>query len=94
MRLFFFTQVARRAKRRHSKEELYTDKDRAAAVALGSRDIKTSLFRQKGGNPAYAGLPEEAGFTVCFTQGEHNLRNGDSKLALKFLDKVTIHQFV
>ena len=37
----------RQAKRRKRKEEEYTDKDRAAAVTLGSRDIKQSLKAKK-----------------------------------------------
>ena len=37
----------RQARRRKRKEEEYTDKDRAAAVTLGSRDIKQSLKAKK-----------------------------------------------
>lgn len=38
-------KVARRFKIEH--EELYTDKDRAAAVNMGSRDIKLSLKQKR-----------------------------------------------
>jgi hypothetical protein len=74
-----------------SKEETFTDKDRAAAVALGSRDIKMSLNKKKQMDGLYNyhhDIPEDTGFVICFTQGEHNYRNGDYKLALHFLDKV------
>ncbi len=36
-----------RRSRRRKREEEYTDKDRAAAVTLGSRDIKQSLKAKK-----------------------------------------------
>jgi hypothetical protein len=41
------TKKIRRYRRRKREEEYYTDKDRAAAVTLGSRDIKQSLKAKK-----------------------------------------------
>jgi len=38
---------SRRGRRKRRREEEYTDKDRAAAVTLGSRDIKQSLKAKK-----------------------------------------------
>jgi len=40
-------KLSKRYKRRKRREEEYTDKDRAAAVTLGSRDIKQSLKAKK-----------------------------------------------
>ncbi|KAL0273998.1 UNVERIFIED_CONTAM: hypothetical protein PYX00_006543 [Menopon gallinae] len=83
--------AAKAKKSRKSKsrrqEEIYTDKDRAAAVNLGTRDIKQSLKLKKKQDRNHFQIPEEAEPGTLLALGNNELRSGDVKIALKFLNK-------
>lgn len=70
-------------------EEIYTDKDRAAAVNLGTKDIKQSLKLKKRQDRNHAlQIPEEAEPSTLLALGNNELRSGDVKIALNFVNKV------
>lgn len=72
-------------------EEIYTDKDRAAAVNLGTKDIKQSLKMKKRQDRSHAlQIPEEAEPSTLLALGNNELRSGDVKIALNFVNKVLI----
>lgn len=91
-RLAQMAAAAKAKKSRKSKtrrqEEIYTDKDRAAAVNLGTRDIKQSLKLKKKQDRNHFQIPEEAEPGTLLALGNNELRSGDVKIALKFLNKV------
>lgn len=84
----------RRKKRVPRCEELYTDKDRAAAVNMGSRDIKQSLsLKLKQDRSKALQIPEEADPGTFLALGVHEMKCGDVKIARQFLDKVNTLEF-
>lgn len=71
------------------EQECYTDKDRAAAVNMGTRDIKQSLKLKKRQDRNHAmAIPEEAEPSTLLALGNNELRSGDVKIALNFVNKV------
>lgn len=71
------------------QEEIYTDKDRAAAVNMGSRDIKHSLKMKRRQDRSKAlQIPEEAEPSTLLALGSHELRSGDVEIAINFVNKV------
>ncbi|XP_076374178.1 outer dynein arm-docking complex subunit 4-like isoform X2 [Tachypleus tridentatus] len=68
------------------KDEFYTDKDRAASVAFGSKDIKASL-QDKEEREIRKMKPGEKKSIICLTQGEHEIRQGNAKSAVQFFNK-------
>ncbi|XP_013787907.2 tetratricopeptide repeat protein 25-like, partial [Limulus polyphemus] len=68
------------------KDEFYTDKDRAASVAYGTKDIKVSL-QDKEEREIRKMKPGEKKSTICLTQGEHESRQGNVKSAIHFFNK-------
>lgn len=91
-------QIAAAAKARKNKknkvrrqEEIYTDKDRAAAVNLGTRDIKQSLkIKRRQDRSHQLQIPEEAEPSTLLALGNNELRSGDVKIALNFVNKVSL----
>ena len=83
----------RRGRRRRGvkkQEEVYTDKDRAAAVVMGSKDIKQSLkLKQKKDRIITMQLPEEADCEAFLALGSRAFRLGDIEGALQFVEKVS-----
>lgn len=77
-------------KRRRSKyEEMFTDKDRAAAVNLGSKDIKHSLrIKRKMDRSAMLHIPDEAEPGTFLALGNYEMLKGEYKIALDFMGKV------
>lgn len=70
-------------------EEVYTDKDRAAAVNLGSRDIKQSLkLKRRQDRTRILEISEEAHPGTLLALAIHRFKNGDVYVAMKFVDKV------
>lgn len=70
-------------------EEIYTDKDRAAAVNMGTSDIKQSLKMKKKQDKNYDSQTlEEGDPTTLLALGNNELRSGDFKIALNFINKV------
>nr|XP_018903410.1 PREDICTED: tetratricopeptide repeat protein 25 [Bemisia tabaci] len=70
------------------QEEVYTDKDRAAAVNMGSRDIKQSLKMKRRADRSKAlQIPEEAEPGTLLALGNYELRNGDVAIAINFVNK-------
>ncbi len=72
-------------------EEVYTDKDRAAAVNLGSRDIKQSLkLKRRQDRTRILEISEEAHPGTLLTLAIHRFKNGDIYGAVKFVNKVRL----
>lgn len=70
-------------------EEVYTDKDRAAAVQMGHRDIKQSLRLKRHQERVHAlQLPEEADGSTLLALGQYELRQGNTDIAIAFVNKV------
>lgn len=91
-------QAAAKARKKGKKgvrrqEEIYTDKDRAAAVNLGTRDIKQSLkIKRRQDRSHQLQIPEEAEPGTLLALGNNELRSGDVKIALNFVNKVLTTQ--
>ena len=80
-------------RRRKRKEEEYTDKDRAAAVTLGSRDIKQSLKAKKKRERKLCvsiDLLNREDFLseMLLNEATHQMRIKDMTMALSTLNKV------
>lgn len=72
-------------------EELYCDKDRAAAVNMGSRDIKQSLkLKRKEDRTKALQIPEEAEPGTFLALGNYKMNRGDLQIAIDFMTKVQI----
>ena len=81
--------LRRRRRHKHRQEELYTDKDRAAAVNMGSRDIKQSLkIKRKQDRSKALSIPEEAEPGTFLALGNYEMCRGDLNIALDFMNKV------
>jgi len=79
----------RRRSRIRRQEECYTDKDRAAAVNMGSHDIKQSLKMKRRLDRSRAlQIPEEAEPGNLLALGNRQMRNGDVDIAMNFVHKV------
>lgn len=92
-------QKSRKKKRRKNgsvrrQEEVYTDKDRAAAVNMGSRDIKQSLKMKRRQDRSQAlQIPEEAEPGAMLALAAREMRSGDVEIALNFVNKVFVFYF-
>lgn len=69
------------------KELPFTDKDRAAAVAMGTRDIKVSLQVKKK-KEKKQDEPEEREFQIRVALAEKELKHSDANRALRLINKV------
>lgn len=79
----------KRHRRERLIEEVYTDKDRAAAVNLGTRDIKQSLkLKRRQDRSRILEISEEAHPGTLLALAIHRFKTGDVYAALKFVDKV------
>lgn len=79
----------RRRSDAHRQEEVYTDKDRAAAVNMGTRDIKQSLkLKRKQDRSKALQIPEEADPGSMLAHGLRELRCGNVPVALNCINKV------
>lgn len=80
---------AKKVKGQRRQEEVYTDKDRAAAVNMGSRDIKHSLKMKRRQERSKAlQISEEADPGTLLALGSHELRSGHVNNAIVFVNKV------
>lgn len=71
------------------QEEVYTDKDRAAAVNMGSTDIKQSLkIKQRQDRSRDLRIPEETEPGALLTLGLREMRFGDFNVAISCINKV------
>lgn len=78
----------------HRMEEVYTDKDRAAAVNMGSKDIKQSLkLKRKQDRSKALQIPEEAEPSAILNLGLRELKHGDVDVAIVCINKVDIQCF-
>jgi hypothetical protein len=78
------------SRRQRQIEEVYTDKDRAAAVNLGTRDIKQSLkLKRRQDRSRILEISEEAHPGTLLALAIHRFKTGDIYAALKFVDKVS-----
>ncbi|XP_061707605.1 uncharacterized protein LOC133518056 isoform X2 [Cydia pomonella] len=74
--------------RRRREEEVYTDKDRAAAVVMGSRDIKQSLsMKDKAERSSALQLPEEADAGTLLALARAEMTRERYKTAFNFVNK-------
>lgn len=73
------------------QEEIYTDKDRAAAVNMGSKDIKQSLKQKKRldriKSPLLSDVAEPGSILEL---GKREMRLGNVNVAFNFINKVQI----
>lgn len=70
-------------------EEVYTDKDRAAAVNLGTRDIKASLrMKRRQDRNRTLHIPSTAESPTLLALARHCVN--DLRMALDFIDKVRV----
>lgn len=77
------------SRRQRIYEEVYTDKDRAAAVNLGSRDIKQSLkMKRRQDRTRILEISEETHPGTLLALAVHRYKNGDVYVAMKFVTKV------
>ncbi|XP_049855611.1 outer dynein arm-docking complex subunit 4-like [Schistocerca gregaria] len=77
-----------RRSRRVVQEEEYTDKDRAAAANMGSRDIKQSLrLKRKQERSRALQIPEEARPGALLALGSREMRRGNLRAAIGFVHK-------
>ncbi|KAJ3654899.1 hypothetical protein Zmor_014052 [Zophobas morio] len=83
------TKKKKRKKRSGAKrEELYCDKDRAAAVNMGSKDIKQSLkLKRKQDRSKALQIPEEAEPGTFLALGNYEMGRGDLQIAINFITK-------
>lgn len=80
---------SKRKRKRSRQEEIYTDKDRAAAVNMGNKDIKQSLrLKRREDRSKNMLIPEEAEPGTFLALGEYEMRRGDLHIALDFINKV------
>lgn len=76
----------------HRQEEVYTDKDRAAAVNTGTTDIKQSLkIKQRQDRSKDLQIPEETEPGALLTLGLREMRFGDVNVAINCINKVHLH---
>ncbi|CAG4943773.1 unnamed protein product [Colias eurytheme] len=74
--------------RRIRQEELYTDKDRAAAVVMGSKDIKLSLnIKDKAERSSALHIPAEADAGTLLALARAEMMRERYRTALMFVDK-------
>lgn len=79
----------RRRSRIRRQEECYTDKDRAAAVNMGSHDIKQSLkMKRRQDRTRALQIPEEAEPGTLLALGSREMRSGNINIAINFVHKV------
>lgn len=79
----------RRSDVTHRQEEIYTDKDRAAAVNMGSKDIKQSLkLKRRQDRSKELQIPEEAEPSAMLALGMREMRCGDVSIAINCINKV------
>lgn len=75
--------------RRRREEELYTDKDRAAAVVMGSKDIKQSLnLKDKAERNSALQLPDEADAGTLLALARAEMMRERYRTAVLFVTKV------
>ncbi|XP_060518122.1 outer dynein arm-docking complex subunit 4 [Cylas formicarius] len=78
----------KRRRRGLKHEELYCDKDRAAAVNMGSKDIKQSLrLKRKQDRFRNLQIPEEAEPGTFLALGNYEMSRGDLQIAIDFMSK-------
>lgn len=85
-----------KGRRRHKnvtfrQEEVYTDKDRAAAVNMGSRDIIQSLkMKRRQDRNRELQIPDEAEPSAMLALAAREMRTGDVGIAIQCVNKVFI----
>lgn len=78
----------RRGRRREYFEEMYTDKDRAAAVSYGYFDIKQSLSMKRRQDRSEAlQLPDKTDPSALLALGRRECKNGKVDIAILFISK-------
>ncbi|KAI4485022.1 hypothetical protein M0802_012850 [Mischocyttarus mexicanus] len=82
------SRLKQRSSNAHHQEEIYTDKDRAAAVNMGSKDIKQSLKQKKrqdrNKSPLISDINEPGSVLEL---GKREMRLGNVNVAFNFINK-------
>ena len=77
------------------QEEVYTDKDRAAAVNMGSRDIIQSLkMKRRQDRNRELQIPDEAEPSAMLALAAREMRSGDVAIAIQCINKVLHANFL
>lgn len=77
-----------RRRRREYFEEMYTDKDRAAAVSYGNFDIKQSLtIKRRQDRTEALQLPDETDPSTLLALGQREFKSGNVEIAIMFISK-------
>lgn len=80
--------------RRRREEEVYTDKDRAAAVNMGSKDIKQSLsMKDKAEKSSILHLPVEADAGNLLGLARAEITRERYRVAMSFVEKVNYDRY-
>lgn len=78
----------RRKPAREHFDEIYTDKDRAAAVSFGSYDIKQSLsIKRRQDRTEALQLPDDSDPGALYELGLREYKNGNTVTAVLFISK-------
>ncbi|XP_028981998.1 V-type proton ATPase catalytic subunit A [Diachasma alloeum] len=78
----------KRSREQRKQEEVYTDKDRAAAVNMGSRDIIQSLkIKRRQDRSKALQTPEEAEPGAFLALAAREMRSGDVNIAINCIHK-------
>lgn len=78
----------RRKAPRENFDEIYTDKDRAAAVSFGSYDIKQSLsIKRRQDRTEALQLPDDSDPGALYELGLREYKNGNTVTAVLFISK-------
>ncbi|BES89042.1 TPR [Nesidiocoris tenuis] len=81
-------KAGKKSRARSRYEECYTDKDRAAAVNMGSRDIKQSLkMKRKAEKSKELSLPEETEPGALLALAGYEMTAKRTNIALDFINK-------
>ncbi|KAF6214868.1 hypothetical protein GE061_009612 [Apolygus lucorum] len=81
-------KAGKKSRTRSRYEECYTDKDRAAAVNMGSRDIKQSLkMKRKAEKSKELSLPEETEPGALLALAGYEMTAKRTNIALDFINK-------
>lgn len=82
----------KRSREQRKQEEVYTDKDRAAAVNMGSRDIIQSLkIKRRQDRSKALQTPEEAEPGAFLALAAREMRSGDVNIAINCIHKVQLN---
>lgn len=86
------TKKSRKKRGKETRQDfLYTDRDRASTVDMGSRDIKRDIKdKQRMDRSRALQIPDEADPGTLLALGNYEMRSGNVNIAINFIHKVAI----